>query len=310
MPPTLLVTGATGFLGLHVIAAARPRWRVAATYYNTRRRDAERALAGCDHGRIDLTDYRDVRDMLDAVQPTVVLHLAALADPNYCEQHPNESLRVNVEAACNLAGLCADRDIPFIFTSTDLVFDGLHAPYKEEDPPAPISIYGEHKALAEQGVLERHELALVCRMPLMFGFATLGRRTFFQNMVAAFRTGQTLTLFVDEFRTPVSGAVAAQGLLLVAGSGLDEDVNPDGLERVTGFLHLGGRERVSRYNMGLLLAELLDVDPSLAEPVSARDVPVVAARPPDVSLDSSRAYELGYDPPPLRQQMERVLRNE
>jgi dTDP-4-dehydrorhamnose reductase len=298
MAPTLLITGATGFLGQYLIAAARKRWRVAGTFHRTRREDAERLLAGIDSGRIDLTDVRDVRDMLDAVRPKAVIHTAALADPNYCEQHPDESLRVNLQATVNLAGLCGDRRIPFVFTSTDLVFDGTRAPYAEDGPVSPLNLYGEHKALAEQAVLDRYDEAAICRMPLLFGFSANGRIPFFQPM----------TLFADELRTPVSGPVAAAGLLLVAGSGMeDETVNPKEIERVRGILHLGGRESISRYEMGLQMLDVLKLPPTLAEPVSFQDVPAVAARAANVSLDSSRAYGLGFDPPTVRKQIEWLL---
>lgn len=308
MAPTLLITGATGFLGQYLIAGARRRWRVVGTFHRTRREDAARLLAGIDSGRIDLTDFRDVREMLDAVRPQAVIHTAALADPNYCEQHPEESLRVNLQATVNLAGLCGDRGIPFVFTSTDLVFDGSRAPYAEDAPVAPLNLYGEHKALAEQAALERYDEAAICRMPLMFGFSRSGRTPFFQRMVGEFQAGREMTLFADELRTPLSGSVAAAGLLLVAGSGLeDEAVNPKEIERIRGLLHLGGRERISRYEMGTQILHILGLPGELAQPVSFRDVPSLAARAADVSLDSSRAYELGFDPPPLRQQIERLL---
>lgn len=308
MAPTLLITGATGFLGQYLIAAARKRWRVAGTFHRTRREDAERLLAGIDSGRIDLTDFRDVRDMLDAVRPKAVIHTAALADPNYCEQHPDESLRVNLQATVNLAGLCGDRRIPFVFTSTDLVFDGTRAPYAEDGPVSPLNLYGEHKALAEQAVLDRYDEAAICRMPLLFGFSANGRIPFFQRMAGEFQAGRPMTLFADELRTPVSGPVAATGLLLVAGSGMeDETVNPKEIERVRGILHLGGRESISRYEMGLQMLAVLGLPPSLAEPVSFQDVPAVAARAANVSLDSSRAYGLGFDPPTVRKQIEWLL---
>lgn len=308
MAPTLLITGATGFLGQYLIAGARRRWRVAGTFHRTRREDAERLLAGVDSGRIDLSDFRDVREMLAAVRPKAVIHTAALADPNYCEQHPEESLRVNLQATVNLAGLCGDRGIPFVFTSTDLVFDGSRAPYKEDDPVAPLNLYGEHKALAEQAALERYDEAVICRMPLMFGFSGNGRVPFFQRMVGEFQAGREMTLFADELRTPVSGPTAAAGLLLAAGSGMeDEAVNPREIERVRGVLHLGGRESISRYEMGLQILDILGLTGELAQPVSFRDVPAIAARAANVSLDSSRAYELGFDPSPVRQQIKRLL---
>jgi dTDP-4-dehydrorhamnose reductase len=92
----------------------------------------------------------------------------------------------------------------------------------------------------------------------------------------------------------VSGRTAAAGLLTTLG-------------QATGTLHLGGRSRISRYAFGMLLAELLGASPARIRPARQADIPALAPRPPDVSLDSSKAYVLGYDPPPLRGDLERVL---
>ncbi len=280
---TLLVTGASGFLGWNLCQVARRQgWRVAGTFHRT-----PVTIPDVPLGRIDLTDFRDVKAMLAQVRPDGVIHTAAIADANFCQQHPRESHRVNVEAAINLTGLCSDRAIPFVFTSTDLVFDGKHAPYREEDPVGPLNVYGEHKALAEEGILARYPLAGVCRLPLMFGRAGTRNASTLQWMRREMQAGRPLRLFQDEFRTPVSGETASQGLLLA-------------LERpVHGRLHLGGKERVSRYELGLLVQEAFGLEQARIIPARQEDAPSLAPRARDVSLDSSRAFQLGYQPPPL-----------
>jgi dTDP-4-dehydrorhamnose reductase len=102
-----------------------------------------------------------------------------------------------------------------------------------------------------------------------------------------------LLLFTDEHRTPVCGRTAAKGLLLA-------------LEGVHGIIHLGGRERVSRYEFGVMLARTFGLDESLLRRARQGDIPMLAARPPDVSLDSSRAYGLGYDPPGILEALRRM----
>ena len=139
----------------------------------------------------------------------------------------------------------------------------------------------------------------------MIGYGSLGRETFFHKLVAAFRSGQEVTLFGDAVRTPVSAAVAADGLLQIAGSGFEDDVNIAEIDRVIGRLHLGGRDQISLFELGLLTLNILGLSEQLAVPVSVLDSyagqlerPFLAARSANVALDSSRAYELGYDPPP------------
>ncbi len=314
MLPKLLITGATGFLGFHILQAAQTHWHVVGAYHRASRRRAQRFFGEIDNGRIDLGDFSETKAMMAAVRPAAVIHTAAITDLDYCEQYPHESLAINLKSAVHLAGLCGDRDIPFVFTSTDLVFDGAKAPYGEADPVTPINVYGEHKALAEEGILADNADAVICRLPLLIGYAGLGRETFFQKMITAFRAGQEITLFGDGIRTPVSGAVAAQGLLQVVGSGFEDDVNVAEIERVVGLLHLGGRDVISLYELGLLILQLLGLDDRLAIPISLSDAPpgqndrsFLAARSANVALDSSRAYELGYDPPSLRTQIAKLL---
>ena len=271
MPPKLLITGATGLLGSHILRAAKERWHPVATYHRTTRRQAQYFFGEIDHGRIDLGDYSETKAMVADVQPAAVIHTAAITDLDYCEQYPHDSLRINLHAATNLASLCGDKDIPFVFTSTDLVFDGANAPYAEDDPPAPINVFAEHKAFAEEGILAAYADAVVARLPLMIGYGSLGRETFFHKLVAAFRSGQEVTLFGDAVRTPVSAAVAADGLLQIAGSGFEDDVNVAEIDRVVGRLHLGGREQISVFELGLLTLKILGLSEQLAVPVSVLD---------------------------------------
>ena len=314
MPPKLLITGATGLLGSHLLRAAQEYWRPVGTYHRTTRRQAQYFFGNIDHGRIDLGDFSETKAMIADVQPAAVIHTAAITDLDYCQKYPDESLRINLNAAIDLAALCGDSEIPFLFTSTDLVFDGSSAPYTEDDPPTPINIFGEHRALAEEGILAAYADAVIARLPLLIGYASLGRESFYHKLVSAFRVDREVTLFGDAIRSPVSAAVAAQSLLQIAGSGFEDDVNIAEIDRVVDRLHLGGRDQVSLYELGQLTLQILGLNEQLAVPISVLDsytgslqTLFLAARSAHVALDSTRAYELGYDPPPLRSQLEELL---
>ncbi|MCY3992537.1 MAG: SDR family oxidoreductase [Caldilineaceae bacterium] len=314
MPPKLLITGATGLLGSHILRAAQEHWHPVGTYHRTTRRQAQYFFGNIDHGRIDLGDYSETKAMIADVQPAAIIHTAAITDLDYCQKYPDESLRINLNAAIDLAALCGDSEIPFLFTSTDLVFDGSSAPYTEDDPPTPINIFGEHRALAEEGILAAYADAVIARLPLLIGYASLGRESFYHKLVSAFRGEREVTLFGDAIRTPVDAAVAAHGLLKIAGSGFEDDVNIAEIDRVVDRLHLGGRDQVSLYELGLLTLRILGLNEQLAVPISVLDsytgslqTVFLAARSANVALDSTRAYELGYDPPPLRSQLEELL---
>jgi dTDP-4-dehydrorhamnose reductase len=284
----LLVTGASGFLGWNLCQLAKQEWDVYGTYFS---KAVE--IPGVTLVKADLRDFQDVQRLFNEIQPAAVIHTAAQSSPNFCQTYPDESHQINVTASCNIAGLCADYAIPCAFTSTDLVFDGLNPPYRETDPVCPVNRYGEQKVMAEQGMLERYPRVAVCRMPLMFGVAQ-GATSFIQAFIKALREGQELSLFTDEFRTPVSGTTAAAGLLLA-------------LEKVEGLIHLGGKERVSRYEFGRIMADVLELPQEKLKACRQKDVPMAAPRSADVALDSSKAFALGYKPLSLREELE-VLR--
>ena len=273
--PKCLVTGASGFLGKALLPLAAEKYRVFATSRKNRIENKQ-----CVYGKCDLSSYSEIVAMLDQVKPDIVFHLAALSQPNACAEDPAYSLKVNFEAGVALAGLCADRSIKLVFTSTDLVFDGKNAPYSEEDSVNPISHYAEHKIMAEEGIMDRSDNALICRLPLMFGKSTI------LNMMRTLDEGQKLNLFEDEFRTPLSNENAALALL--------EAADLDGL------FHLGGSQRLSRLDMGTRAALILGRDQKNIRACLQKDVKMPAARPADVSLDSSKAEKagiklMGYD---------------
>ena len=106
---------------------------------------------------------------MQEIRPEAIIHTAAISDVNYCQENPSETSKINRDSAINISGLCADLGIGFIFTSTDLVFDGLNPPYDETSPVSPISRYAEQKVEAEIKIQECNPNAAICRMPLMYG---------------------------------------------------------------------------------------------------------------------------------------------
>ncbi|MBO3463834.1 NAD(P)-dependent oxidoreductase [Aetokthonos hydrillicola Thurmond2011] len=285
----LLITGASGFLGWHLCQLAKQEWEVYGTFFSH-----SIEIPGTTNLNVNLTDFQKLKQIFNEIRPSAVIHTAAQSQPNFCQNNPNESYAINVMASCNIAGLCADYNIPCVFTSTDLVFDGLNAPYSELDPVCPVNIYGEHKVMAEKGMLERYPKTTICRMPLMFGIATPTAKSFIQPFIQTLKEGKDLNLFIDEFRTPASGKTAAKGLLLA-------------LEKVTGLIHLGGKERVSRYEFGRLLIEIFQLPATNLKSCRQQDIKMAAPRPTDVSLDSSKAFAIGYKPLSLREELIKCL---
>lgn len=284
----LFVTGASGFLGWNLCRTALRGWSV----YGLARRNQD-PIEGVELRRADLTRLNEIKEIVREIRPDAMIHAAAESNPNFCQLNPAESRAINVEATVNLASLCADMRIPFVFISSDLVFDGLKPPYTEKDDPSPISIYGEQKVEAERAVLQIYPQALVCRTALMFGDTGPGAASFIQPLINSMKEGRQLDLFIDEYRTPVSAVNAAQGILLA-------------LSKTNGILHIGGPERICRFDFAQLLRDVIGAQNAKLCPRSRQSIEMPAPRPADVSLDSSKAMALGFKPGSLRNELERL----
>ncbi|MFC1742669.1 SDR family oxidoreductase [Candidatus Riflebacteria bacterium] len=278
----LLITGASGFLGWNLLNIACHQWDCYGLYHRNQLSHSQAAMQ-----KVDITDYLAIKNIVNTINPDAIIHCAAIANAGFCQKNPEQSRRVNVAAAINIADLCNDLNIPCVFCSTDLVFDGLNPPYTEDSPVSPVSIYGEQKVEAEEDMKRRCGSVIICRLPLMFGRASPVSGCFLQNMLKDFEAGKTLTLFKDEFRTPAEAKVVAAGLLLA-------------LAKEPGIINLGGSERISRCDFGYLVREIFSLSKGGIKPCLQKDVKSPYSRAKDVSLDISKARSLGYKPQSLR----------
>jgi dTDP-4-dehydrorhamnose reductase len=180
-----------------------------------------------------------------------------------------------------------------LFISSDLVFDGLNPPYSEEDEPSPLNVYGEQKLMAEIGMKNQCASIVICRMPLMFGSSGPTGSSFLQPLLRQMRSGMEVNLFVDEFRTPLSGENAVEGLMIA-------------LERLPDVVHLGGMERISRYEFGKLVMDIFNFRNAKLNPCRQQEIQMAAPRPRDVSLTNAKAMQMGFQPDPVKVSLERI----
>jgi len=286
---TLLLVGASGFLGPHLVRAARRRGlRVAAV---SRRPAAGPRAAGAVPDELHELDAagtdapRRLADLLEAARPSALLLAAALARVEECERDPARAAALNVELPAAAARLARAHDLRLVHLSTDLVF-GAHPPrgarYAEDDPPSPVHAYGRSKAAGEGAVLAADPRALVLRLPLLYG-DSFGRGLGASDQVlAALARGEPPTLFDDEWRTPLEAGNAAEAVLEL----LSGDAH--------GLLHLAGPARVSRHELALavLAAHGRAGEAGRLRAVTRAALGLASQRPADVSLDARRATEL------------------
>jgi dTDP-4-dehydrorhamnose reductase len=281
----ILVTGISGFLGWHIAEHLQNDFKLLGIYNKTKPE-----LKNIELEQLNLTDNRSGTSFLNQHQPDAILHLAANSNPNDCEQNPSSQV-INVDVTVNLAKYSAAQNIPFIFTSTDLVFDGENAPYSPTDTPNPIMVYGKQKLEAEQKVLKVNPKAIVTRMPLMYGLPKNGLG-FMNAWLRNLQAGRNIYCFTDEYRTATFGGDAAQGIFALLKN------------KASGIFHLGGGERMSRFEFATQMATHFGLDKNLIIPSLQKDVNMPAKRPADVSLDSNKAFTFGFLPKKMTDNLE------
>jgi len=260
---TVWITGAGGLIGSYLVRSA-PCFA------------PDLKAVGLTRGTLDLTDTAAVRAEFRRRKPQLIFHCAALSKSPACEANPALARTLNVEVTARLAELAAD--IPLIFLSTDLVFDGQTGSYDETATVNPLSVYGETKVAAEQAVRANPRHTII-RTSLNGGTSPTGDRGFNEQMRHAWQAGQSCRLFTDEFRSPISAAVTARALWELAA-----------LNR-PGLYHLAGSERLSRWQIGELLAARW---PGLQPRIEAGSLKDYAGPPraPDTSLNCAKVQKL------------------
>jgi dTDP-4-dehydrorhamnose reductase len=280
----LLVTGASGLLGARLAQLLAERLDVTAGRHHAA------PPAGLVSVRLDVESASSVEAAIESARPDAVLHAAALARADDCERDPEHARRVNVGGSESVARACAIHGIRLVALSTDLVFSGDHGDVDETHEAAPLMAYGRTKLEGEEAVLAAHPGSAVARVALVLGRGFGPRGSASEAIAWALRAGRRPALFTDEYRTPVDAASLAAPLEALL----------TGVHR--GRFHLGGPERISRYELGRRIARTLGRSAEEIDGVRQSDRPSPAPRPADVSLDSGRARrELGYQPRPLEE---------
>lgn len=295
----VLVSGGNGFLGGYLVE------RLSASHdvYAGSRRGSP--LPGTSWLPLELTDDPSGLDAVRRLAPTHVVHNAALSKPDVCEDDPDAAHAVNVEGTRFLAKAVRDSCLRFVYCSTDLVFDGTRPRSSETDVPSPLMVYGRTKLSGEEAARAvLGERVVVARLALLYGKGR-GRatgRTFTETTIDQARAGLRVPSFLDQYRSPLYVEDAAAGLEQILGW-------PEGPP----FVHLGGPERISRFDMGVRTLEVFGLDPSGIVGVRMEVVPSRVPRPRDVSLDIGLAQSKGFEPRSVREgllAMREVFRRE
>lgn len=272
----ILVTGAGGFIAGSLLKQAPASWDVHAQTRGMPLWPRERLF----WWRADPCDTVAMNAVLEKAQPSAILHTAALANIDYCQQHPEEAETVNVEVTRSLACYSARSGAKLVLLSTDNVFDGERGMYREEESPSPIHCYGETKVRAEE-LVRNLPNGVVARVAVVTGLPVLGcGNSFLGWMLKRLEAGEEVGVPENEIRTSIDVVTVARALLELA----ENDF--------AGVIHLAGNDRLNRFEMVRRIAQRLGYDPAMIVPNDPTGLPGRAPRPLDISLDNSLARRM------------------
>lgn len=253
----LLLIGASGFLGRKLLPSLSSQYEVVGTAYSRIHSEENQASM-----TLDITNPKQVRDVIEQVNPSIIILAAALADMDRCETERGLAVKINVTGVENVVHCCQNRVL--VYYSSDAVFDGVRGDYREDDATNPINFYGETKLRGEQAVrsLPNHLILRICLMysdqpdspkfiPWLIRNLAQGKKV---NVAHDFTINPT---FIDE--------VASTTLSLLQ-------------KKCRGVYHVAGASAWSCYDIALYLARKWGFDTSLIHPVSRRELPWKAAR--------------------------------
>lgn len=282
----LLLTGSNGLLGQKLVHVLRgdPAVDLLATSRGTDRTpDPLRSL----YTAMDITDPNGIEAVFHTFKPEVVIHTAAMTNVDACELDPVACDIQNVVATEHLVKAAERHGAHFIHLSTDFIFDGEKGPYKEDDPAAPLSIYGNSKLRAERIVIDSGlSKWTIVRTIIVYGVAAgLSRSNVVLWAKSALEQGKPIKVVDDQWRMPTLAEDLADGCIRIAKQG------------ATGIYHMSGPDGMSILDLVERVGSFFQLDTSLITAVKSDSLDQPAKRPPRTGfiLDKARR-QLGYAP--------------
>ncbi len=258
-----------------------------------------------DVAELDITDATAVDRALGASGADVAINAAAYTAVDKAEQEPELAFAVNRDGPAHLAAACARSHIPLLHISTDYVFDGCKTgPYTEDDPPAPLGVYGRSKQEGDEAVRRLLSRYLILRVSWVFG---AHGHNFVKTILRLAREREELRVVADQWGCPTYAGDIADVLLELAGRLAEIDARDN-----WGTYHYCGEPATTWHGFASAIVEQARIHEPLevrtVTPIHTIDYPTPAARPANSVLDSTRLTTcFGIRPRPWREGLAAML---
>jgi dTDP-4-dehydrorhamnose reductase len=258
----LLIIGASGVLGGRLFNdTIKKKWNSMGTY--------------CSHKRpglscLDVSDKNSLEKVFDFFRPEYTVMAGGITNVDLCALKPKLAEEVNIKGTLNLVKKIKEYSSKLVYVSTDYIFDGKNGPYKENDKPNPINIYGRTKLEAENIVRAELKDYLIVRTCQLYGVAERSSApdsNFAIKIIRNMRAGKKVYAADDLYSTPTySGSLSDIVIKLIE-------------KKAKGIYHGAGTEFISRYDYVRKIADIFKLDKALIRKVKLKDLNLKAKRP-------------------------------
>lgn len=185
----LLITGASGFLGSRIAEYFREKYDIITP----------------SHNEMDITDETSVEQIFAKYKPDIVIHCAAQSNVAYCEEHPDETWKINVDGSVIIAKAALKHNTKCIMCSSDQVYFGskINEVHSESEDLTPFNQYGKQKLSAEKMCLEINKDTVMLRLPWMYDVNTKSDKEhsdFIRTIIPKLRTGEIIEYPIYDIR--------------------------------------------------------------------------------------------------------------
>jgi dTDP-4-dehydrorhamnose reductase len=289
----ILITGGSGLLGQYLNIELSKNHSIL-TLFNKHTRNCK----NYNFKQVDINNKPAINEIFNSFNPEVVVHTAAVSNPQSASQLNSKLVYdTNVNATRYLAELCSQHKAKLIYISTDLVYAGYRGSMLNEDAKLiPVSLYAETKLMGEVKIRETFDNYLIFRIALLYGLGLNKSYNHFHQMYLDLKDNIPVKLFIDQFRTPIELSNAAE----IINQLMEKEIKHE-------TINLGGKERVSRYQLGEILCNAAGFDKSLLKEITMDDIPGLP-KVEDVSMDTTKLQSYGIEQETMEESIRKLIR--
>jgi dTDP-4-dehydrorhamnose reductase len=276
----ILVTGASGLLGINLALQAVCQYQVVGSVFSQELKGVPFQVL-----QADLTDHLEVKEVVKQSKPELIINCAALANVDVCEKESEIAESLNTILPQQLAEISKRENIRLIHISTDAVFDGVQGNYMESDHPNPLSIYARTKLQGEIEVQKANPDALIVRVNF-YGFSLNGKRSLAEFFLYNLAAGLSVNGFTDVQFCPL----LVQDLGVVLFKMIKRELR--------GIYHVVSPESLSKYDFGIKIARKFELNENLIIATSIKQGGLPALRSLNLTLRVDKlVHDLDLTPP-------------